>query len=500
MKPLERRIVDCLLNGKGLGKRKISKPFQQHADAPQLFTSRFYSMVIFPQNKFESIVSNFFERCLPGFSYITHKLPMKWLREQGWTIQETMYFNFFRWENFNYHAYAQTMHPFGYLERQRADAFIRRVNTLLPGIKAPEWAHNWRRAPEFDFESLENWEKATKDYYRDSTPMPHANYPIYFSVANYLNLRYQWGWYSQRFFYNEQLKGDYFHTGYYTKNDLEAMDSFYAGTNEGLQFIKDKKLSKEELDEKNKNINKWIALFTEFYPEFAKLKMNPRPVKIDEPYFERSADEVRNYLIGLKWTECLENGTFNQQEIQGIYEFFLHENTGNFWTHHDGQYQATELYNKFIKALGLPSVFELNKFTAKPVEHQYKDLFDVAHDITPYTVDSYRGNLESFLEAAKDAPKDVKKYVRRFITEEVYNPLFAKLVKTHYKLDNSNSSLVWRVLEKGDYKQLDTLNKLSAQSHDQLHFLWDKDVRASFERRMKEVVKTFNFVPHNVAI
>jgi hypothetical protein len=40
--------------------------------------------------------------------------------------------------------------------RQRADAFIRRFNILLSGIRTLYLAHNYLRASEFDLESIEN--------------------------------------------------------------------------------------------------------------------------------------------------------------------------------------------------------------------------------------------------------------------------------------------------------------------------------------------------------
>jgi hypothetical protein len=40
MKPLERGFIDKIFNAKLLGKRKISKPFRQYTETPQIFESR----------------------------------------------------------------------------------------------------------------------------------------------------------------------------------------------------------------------------------------------------------------------------------------------------------------------------------------------------------------------------------------------------------------------------------------------------------------------------
>jgi hypothetical protein len=426
---------------------------------------------------------------------------MKITRESGWTLQEALYFNFFRWENFYYHIFAQNIHPFGYLERQRADGFIRRVNTLLPGIKAPDWAQQWRRVPEFDLDSLENYEKAMKKAYADSTPMPHANYPIYFSIANYLNLRYQGGWYAQRYFYNEELRGDYFHTGYYSKEDLEAMDTFYGGSN-GVNHLRQEKSTREEKEEKQKNIDKWVALIGEYYPELKKIKLNPKSQKLDEPYHERNVKELRDYMVAESWLKALENNTFSQDEVQKIYEFFLQERTNHFWnlSEEDGQYHATDLYNKFTKALNLPSIFELNKFTGKAIHHQYNDLFEIRHQITPYTVDSFRKVYNAWIKdsAFQNLPREFKKSAQKLLTEELYNPVFRRVLKSRNAELSGDKSHVLAILSNSNNYSGDihSLTDIIEESKQQVHFLWSHEVKSSFKNRMIEVVKTFKYVPN----
>ena len=63
--------------------------------------------IVMPKNKFESIVSNIFERSLPTLTYFTWRAQMIQAREDGWTIQEKFFNHFFRQKNIYYHAYSQ---------------------------------------------------------------------------------------------------------------------------------------------------------------------------------------------------------------------------------------------------------------------------------------------------------------------------------------------------------------------------------------------------------
>ena len=53
-----------------------------------------------PQTKFEKLISNLAERCLPTLTYFTWRDQMINAREEGWTIQEKFF-------NIYYHAYSQ---------------------------------------------------------------------------------------------------------------------------------------------------------------------------------------------------------------------------------------------------------------------------------------------------------------------------------------------------------------------------------------------------------
>ena len=54
---------------------------------------------------------------MPTIEYFVWRDQIKGARQMGWTIQERYFNNFFRgYKNAYFHAYAQSMHPFGYIE------------------------------------------------------------------------------------------------------------------------------------------------------------------------------------------------------------------------------------------------------------------------------------------------------------------------------------------------------------------------------------------------
>ena len=63
--------------------------------------------ILMPQTKFEKLISNLAERCLPTLTYFTWRDQMINAREEGWTIQEKFFNHFFRQKNIYYHAYSQ---------------------------------------------------------------------------------------------------------------------------------------------------------------------------------------------------------------------------------------------------------------------------------------------------------------------------------------------------------------------------------------------------------
>ena len=67
---------------------------------------------------------------VPTNEYFVCRDQIKKARQSGWTITELYFQSFFRgYCKVLFHAFAQGIHPWGYLGRQRSDAFFRRMDT-----------------------------------------------------------------------------------------------------------------------------------------------------------------------------------------------------------------------------------------------------------------------------------------------------------------------------------------------------------------------------------
>lgn len=173
---IEKGIFDKFFNGYLLGKRQMWKPFKYVNSVPYKY-NKWLESIIFPRNKFEQTYSNLVESMLPTLQYFMWNPLTATARQGGWTIQEKLYNSYFRNRNIQFHAYGQSLHPWGYIERQRADGFFRRVETIIPGVELPEWAQHTNRAPNFDFESVAKTFEAYRNVYEEATQSPHYNTP-----------------------------------------------------------------------------------------------------------------------------------------------------------------------------------------------------------------------------------------------------------------------------------------------------------------------------------
>ena len=384
-------------------------------------------MVFFPKNKFQKVVSFAFERSLPTLQYFVWNPMTYYARRSGWTEQEKLYNNFFRGDNIMYHSYAQSLHPLAFNERQRADNFFRRVETLIPGITAPEWAQHHRRAVDFDFEGAMNTFKAINIVDQESTPKPHygQNYPS--AVSHVGNQRFMLGYWAQRLFFNEELRGN-LQRGYYTEGHKKVLNSWYANTDDN-EVLRYPNRTEQEWKEEEANCEKWIKNIETFYPEYKNYKVPVTPERLNEPYYMRNVEDITNAIFIQNWTNALEKNTFTKNEVQGIYEFYLHQRDEVFWTlnEEDGVYNPTDLYKKYVKTLNLPNIFELEKYSATVVDNQYRDKLQHNYSINFSTVEAYKRQHLKFLgeiSERKDWNTLDLKRVRSLITEEVYNPLF----------------------------------------------------------------------------
>ena len=448
-------------------------------------------MIIFPKNKFQQLVSIAFERSMPTLQYFIWNPITYHARKAGWTEQEKLYHNFFRGDNMIYHSYAQAIHPLAHNERQRADSFIRRLEDVLPGIEAPEWAQHHRRAVDFDFEGMMNPYRAMETVYQESTPKSHYGVAYPSGVSHVGNYRFMLGIWAQRLFFNEEIKGNA-KDGYYSEEQKKNLDSWYAGA-EDFTKLQDLAKTKEQVEIEKAQAEKWIKNFDTFYPEYKNYKVHAAPAKFKEPYYERTVEDISNAIFIQKWMNAMEKKVFTGKEYQSIYEFYIHQRDDAFWTlsEEDGLYKPTELYTKFVKAMDLPNVFDLMKFTSKVVEEQYKDLQQINYGINYSTVDTYKRQHLKFLgEIAKDVPNMELKRLRILITEEVYNPLFRN--KSSELAKGALGSYVVAAYKEKGVEALNTLEKIHQETQEELHFI-NRENQNAFLARLRTVVKTFPF-------
>lgn len=437
-------------------------------------------------------MSNVFERSLPTIQYCIWN-PLSYnARKSGWTEQEKVAHNFFRGENMMYHSYAQSIHPMGYLERARADSFVRRLQDYLPGIECPDWAQHHKRAVDFDYEGVRNPDLAYCTVEYESTPAPHYGILYPFSICHFGNSRWELGLYAQRLFYNEEIRGN-FKDGYYTEEQKNFLDSPYS-SHEDFHLQNANSKYKQNPEEYNQNVERWKKLIDTYFPEYRTVKVNPTPQKFNEPFYDRAVREVTNSIFIQKWINAKENKVFSNEELQSIYEFYIHQRDEVFWvvSEEDGLHKPTPLYEKYIKALDLPSIFLLEKYTAKVVELQYNDLWQINYQINFGTIDVFFNKLNSFRqeEESLKLPFSESKKLDLYINEEVYNPLFR--TKLSPLVENKKGSYVVALYRSKGSEAFEILSQLHSEAKDELYFI-SKEHQENFLVRVRNVVKNFPF-------
>ncbi len=452
---------------------------------------------MFPKTRFEEMYSKVFESMMPTLEYLIWRDQVKMARKSGWTIQERYFNTFFRgYKNVHFHAYAQTLHPFGYLERQRGDAFIRRMETLIPGIEAPAWAFNQHRTPDFDLASLQNITNAYQSVVAESTPKPHYNSTDWNNLAHLFNQRFQGGYYAQRLFFNEEIRGDRYNLGPYGEVDRGLMNSWYANSDNSYLW-KMQQYGDAEATKVRSNAEKWIKLIDQHYPEFKTVNCESVTHKHNEPLYERSVAEIRKAILTEKWVQAVESGKFTSDEVEEIKNFFYTDNMHSFFTEEaDGHMSETALMKKFNTLLNLPSVMSLNRFTGEIPEHQYNTLAETKNGVDFYTVNQYKKTLVSFTnnDDFRKLSESVKGFsLRTLVSEEVYNPLFKRHLVKKSGSSSNNVSFVCEIL-KTNPKELDNLVQLFHATREELS-LFNNENYDRFLSKVRRVVSTFNFVP-----
>lgn len=434
---------------------------------------------------------------MPTIEYLVWRDQIKSARQSGWTIQERYFNSFFRgYKNVFFHAYAQSMHPFGYLERQRGDAFVRRMETLLPGVEAPAWAYNQKRTPDFDMASLQNITEAYQTVMAEATPKPHYNSTDWNNIAHLFNQRWQGGYYAQRLFFNEEIRGDRYNLGPYGKVDRGLLNSWYANSDNSYLW-KMQQYSDEQVAKIKKDAQKWINLIDQHYPEFKNVNCESVTHKHNEPLYERNVVDIRRATLTEKWVQALETGRFTAEEADEIKSFFFTDNISSFFQEHeDGNVVETALMKKFNEALNLPSVLSLNRFTGEIPEHQYNRHVETRNGINFYTVNQYKKNLVNMTnnDDFRKLAETVKGFsLRTLVSEEVYNPLFRRQLVKKSGSQASNVSHVIEIL-KTNPNELNNLIQLFHSTREELA-LFNHENYERFLSKVRRVVSTFNFVP-----
>lgn len=486
-KRLEKSIFDKLFNNKLLGKRKLGLPLKYNHEVVQVNKGgRFFDKVFFPKSKLDKLIGDIYERCLPGIQYLFWNEHVYWAREYGYTLQERLYHTWFRSPNVQLHAMAQTIHPWGYLEGQRRDAFIRRVHTMLPGIQAPDWAQQNRRAHDMDYNSIDVPLQAMEDVIKEATPTQHINYYQYFAFQQFFNQRNQVGYSAQRLFYNEDLRGDYYRNGYLTKNDKQIIHSWYANSQADSQVDRINNMSETERADFEKNLERWNKNIEQFFPETKNYISNPVVHKYKEEYYERNMFDIRSAIFTSKWLETVEK--FSGEEIQKIHEFFLNDNTEAFFTQENADEEAkpTELYTKFVTLLDFPDISKLDRFTTYTPEQQFYDAMDKNWQINFNTVDRYRALYIGFI---KNNPNSE---AGSLVAEELYNPLFKKLLFEKFRFNvPEDQSHVVKALENGS--SIEDLSAIAKGARENVALASTEVLKKMVDSQVRKIVRTFTW-------
>lgn len=143
---MERGLLDKMVNGAFLNKRKIGRPLKYNIRHKGRLG--WIEMLFNPRNQVEVYVSQAMRFLHPYIAYITYRFHVEKAREIGIRIEDFYMHKFHKEPYFMHHVYAQNFHPETLLERVRDVAFYRKPRTLFKGFRVPDWAtaekrHGW---------------------------------------------------------------------------------------------------------------------------------------------------------------------------------------------------------------------------------------------------------------------------------------------------------------------------------------------------------------------
>ena len=397
------------------------------------------------------------------------------------------------------------LHPWSYIDRQRADQFYRRLQTLLPGCECPAWGRQNRRVPDIDFDSLFNVASSYNQVAQEATPTPHYNTPNYFVVQHFFNNRNNFGVNGSRLFFNEQPRGDFSTTGYYSKRDLEMIDSWFA-SDKNVIIHKIMNMSEEDRKCSISSLEKWKKNIEIYFPETKQMKVEPVTHKFaDEPYHSRNIDELRDKVFIQKYMDSRKS--FNQREIRQIKEVFLEGVDNHFFekSELDEQYHGTKLFNKFTNLFDLPDYFSCTTKSGKLPEVQFMNKIEVRWNINFHTVAVAKETFYSlvkefetknqfykFLSHSYLAESDklrIHREIRILISEEIYNPLFSS------KLESTATNGIGLVSQSiNNLDDINNLIELVNQTKEEIKFL-NRKAFVNFLVRNRRILQSIPFIP-----
>lgn len=487
-KRLEQGIVDHIINKKVLGKRKLGFPIKYNYETVlKKGKSRFNDALYLPRTKLDRLLSNLYERCLPGLRYFIWEEQIHWARYYGFTLSEKFNHSLRSAPWIQMHSLTELIHPWGYLELQRRDAHFRKVHVLMPGAQIPDWAQGNKKFPEWDYNSISNPQEAMNEIFKESTPAQHINTAPFMNLHHLLNERNVFGYPAQRLFYNEDLRGDYYLNGYLNKKDKQIIHGWYANSQADSQKDRIENLSDEERREYESNKERWDKNFQEFYPEMMNVvKLNRVMHKYDEAYFERNMNDIRSSIFSSKWVNALSK--FTNEEIENIHNFFFKGDTTTFFTILGKEEEAlpTDLYKKFCEELNFPNIMEIDRFTVYPPEKQFYDMMDKNWGINFDTVESYRNRYVELIKGNSNSD------AANLVLEEVYNPVYRAFINVKYNYNlNQGESYVLKALENGVSKE--ELSDILSNAEEKLYITNSKVLDNMVNSQVRNLVKTFSW-------
>jgi hypothetical protein len=485
---LEKGIIDTLVNSKLLGKRKLGFPLKYYYDNNNMYKNgRMKDIIHYPRTRLERTIGNIYERMMPGFKYWFWDESIMWARHHGWTMGESMHHSMRHAPQIQLHAMAQMIHPWGWLEGQRRDAFERKVEGLIPGIRVPDWAQESRRYSDYDHNSIRVPAEALHRVIKESTPTQHINRSAYFVPQYFLRQVNVWGLPAQRLFYNEDLRGDFYRNGHKTESDKKIIHGWYANSQEDSLYDTEESMNETERADFEKNKTRWANNYSEFYPELNVKKANPVLHKYDEPHYERNMEDIRSAIFTKKWLEHAKE--FSGQEIQQIYEFFCMENTEAFFDISDPHVEALPkpLYEKFTKVMDFPDFYQIDRHTTYPPEKQFTDIMDQNWGIDYATVDSFASQYVQLIKNSYDSE------ATSLVKEELFNPQFRASIQKQYNYEglSQSDSFVLHAVENG--VSISELTEMALKAQEETFLTSSKVLVNMINSQVRNVCKTFHF-------